>query len=190
VRQLVDIPLSSSERSTFGVTDADIANNDLTVLQQHIILGLAKQFEPYLGDSTTPGMLYQNLTTAYPLGIPATETLKKASWRVALNFFLENTSALMPPSVYIPNELLIFTIETLTSIGVTVQDIVDGKQNYCSLEALRIQKQFTDSPNLLDSLTWKQALIVNDPNLSGNDKTDVSAVAKQASWLYVTALFG
>jgi len=33
----------------------------------------------------------------------------------------------MPVAVYIPNELLQFSIDTLTAIGVTVQDIIDGK---------------------------------------------------------------
>jgi len=84
----------------------------------------------------------------------------------------------MPVAVYIPNELLQFSIDTLTAIGVTVQDIIDGKQNYCTLEALRRQKQYVDSPSQLDGMAWKQQLVFNDPNLSGNDKTEISAIAK------------
>lgn len=102
---------------------------------QHITLDLAKQFEPYVGTSTDVGFLSANVTDKYPLGIPATETSKKIAWKVALEFFIQNKSRLVPALYVMPMELQERSIEELTALGVTLQDIIDGKENSCTIRA-------------------------------------------------------
>ena len=136
--QVVDIALTAEELSTYAISTSDINDNSLSVDMQHITLDLAKQFEPYVGTSTDVGFLQANVTSKYPLGIPATETTQKIAWKVALEFFLMNKSTLVPPVYVMPLDLRERSIDQLTALGITIQDIIDGKENSCTIRAKEI----------------------------------------------------
>jgi len=79
--------------------------------------------------------LAANVTDKYPRGVPATETSKKMAWKVALEFFIQNRSTLMPPLYNVPQELEKYSVEFLSTIGISLQDIKDGKENVCTILA-------------------------------------------------------
>jgi len=51
------------------------------------------------------------MTALYPLGLPATETKKMQSWKVALNFFIGNKDRMVPKEIYIPPELTQYSVD-------------------------------------------------------------------------------
>lgn len=160
--------------------------------QVKIVMGLADGFKDYIGTSAAQNILYTNSTAAYPSGIPSTATTLQQGYAIALNFFLGNKAVLNPVLPEVPKEYLEFSQAQLTAMGATLDDIISGKHNICTLRALDKVVKFKANTTLYTNpgIAKSMATLIDaDTTLNTNDKT-LDNKLRNIAWMEVTAEIG